>query len=80
MSRTFKTMKYNSHNGYTGIFEAGNFFGYKHYDLTIFKTETKQFYFHATYSVPITFDNLKEQVDTFPEFYKRLTGGDENEE
>ena len=80
MNRTFKTMKYNSHNGYTGIFEKGNFFGYEHYDLTIFETETKQFCFHATYREPITFDELKKQVDTFPEFYKRLTGGEIDEE
>lgn len=65
-------MSYKSSNGLTGVFEKGNFFGYKHYDLTIFKTDTKSMMFHATYTEPITFEELKEQVDTLPEFLEKL--------
>jgi len=65
-------MTYKSHNGLTGVFEKGNFFGYKHYDLTVFETKTKQLYYHATFEDEITFDELKKQVDTLPEFLERL--------
>lgn len=65
-------MTYRSSNGLTGVFEKGNFFGYKHYDLTIFETDTKQFMFHATYTEPITFEDLKKEVDGLPEFLERL--------
>ena len=65
-------MTYKSKNGLTGVFEKGNFFGYKHYDLTVFETDTKQFIFHATYTESITFEELKEQVDTLPEFLEKL--------
>lgn len=65
-------MTYKSSNGLTGVFEKGNFFGYKHYDLTVFETDTKQFIFHATYTEPITFEDLKAEVDKLPEFLERL--------
>lgn len=65
-------MIYKSHNGLTGVFEKGNFFGYKHYDLTVFETDTKQMIFHATYSEPITFEDLKKEVDGLPEFLETL--------
>lgn len=65
-------MIYKSSNGLTGIFEKGNFFGYKHYDLTIFKTDTKDMIFHATYTEPITFEVLKKEVDGLPEFLEKL--------
>ena len=71
-------MTYKSSNGLTGVFEKGNFFGYKHYDLTIFKTDTKQFIFHATYTEPITFEGLKAEVDGLPEFLERLRSFDNN--
>lgn len=65
-------MTYKSNNGLTGVFEKGNFFGYKHYDLTIFETDTKHIIYHATYTKSITFENLREQVDTLPEFLEIL--------
>ena len=68
-------MTYKSKNGLTGVFEKGNFFGYKHYDLTVFETDTKRVIYHATFEKEISFKELKEQVDTLPEFLKRLRGG-----
>lgn len=65
-------MTYRSNNGLTGVFEKGNFFGYKHYDLSVFKTDTREFIYHATYTEPLTFEELKEQVDTLPEVLKML--------
>ena len=65
-------MTYRSNNGLTGVFEKGNFFGFKHYDLTIFKTDTKEMLYHATYTEPITFEELKKQVDELPDFLERL--------
>lgn len=65
-------MTYKSHNGLTGVFEKGNFFGYKHYDLTVYHTDTKHMIYHATFEKEITFNELKEQVDTLPEFLERL--------
>lgn len=65
-------MTYKSHNGLTGVFEKGNFFGYKHYDLTVFETNTKRMFYHATFEEPITFVELKKQVDILPEFLERL--------
>ena len=64
-------MIYKSDNGYTGTFKEGNFCGFKHYDLTIFDPEGK-FVFHATYTEPITYDDLKDEVDNYPEFLKEL--------
>ena len=52
-------MTYKSSNGLTGVFEKGNFFGYKHYDLSVFKTDTSEFVFHATYTEPMTVEDLK---------------------
>lgn len=65
-------MTYKSKNGLTGVFEKGNFFGYKHYDLTVFETDTKQMIYHATYGEPITFEELKTEVDGLPEFLETL--------
>lgn len=65
-------MIYKSNNGLTGVFEKGNFFGYKHFDLTVFETDTKRVIYHATHEKEITFKELKEQVDTLPEFLERL--------
>ena len=66
-------MKYTSPNGYTGVMEKGNFFGYKHWDFTIYK-DGKMIY-HATLSKPYTEEEMKKQVDGFPEFYQILCGG-----
>ena len=66
------TMIYKSKNGLTGVFEKGNFFGYKHYDLTVFKGETKDMIYHATFEAPITFEEFKKQVDDLPEFLEGL--------
>lgn len=65
-------MTYNSNNGLTGVFEKGNFFGYEHYDLSVFKTDTKEFIFHGTYTESITYEELKEKVDDLPEFMEML--------
>lgn len=67
-------MTYRSKNGLTGVFEKGNFFGFKHYDLTVFKTDTKEMIYHATHTEPISFEELKKQVDTLPEFLEILKG------
>ena len=70
-------MTYRSNNGLTGVFEKGNFFGYKHYDLTIFETDTKLMIYHATYTEPITFEVLKAEVEGLPEFLEKLRKIDE---
>ena len=73
-------MTYRSNNGLTGVFEKGNFFGYKHYDLTIFQTDTKQMIYHATYTEPITLEGLKKKVDGLPKFLEKLRRLDDDKE
>ena len=70
-------LRYNSNNGYTGTFTKHKsiIFGWEHYDLHIFRTDTNEVYLHATYKEPITLRELKEQVDNFPEFHKRFSEG-----
>ena len=63
---------YKANNGYYGTFKQSSFLGYEHYDLTIRLQSDNSMIYHATYSEPITFAEFKKQVDTFPEFYKKL--------
>ena len=63
---------YKSENGYEGVQKPGNFFGYKHWDFTIYKDGNMVF--HSSLQRPYTDDELKVQVDTFPEFLKMLEG------
>ena len=41
-------MIYKSNNGYTGVFEEGDFFGYKHWDLSIFDKDDKFVFMRLT--------------------------------
>ena len=66
-------MKYTSENGYTGVMEKGNFFGFKHWDFTIYKDN--RMVFHSTLSKPYTEEEMKREVDNFPKFLKMLTEG-----
>ena len=70
-------MIYTSPNGYTGVVEKDNFMGFKHWDLSIFDEKGK-FVFHATWGDKPTETELKEQVDSFPEFRKMLEERYEN--
>ena len=66
-------MIYESKNGYTGTFSAGFFPGIgRHYDLSIFNTESGELVYHATYARSITMTELIEQVETFPDFINKL--------
>lgn len=65
-------LRYNSNNGYFGTFNKSTFCGRDHYDLTIHRIDTNEMCYHATYTEPITLRELKEQVDNFPEFYKKF--------
>ena len=58
-------MIYKSENGYTGIMEKGNFFGFKHWDLTILGPDGHVKY-HATLSEAMNHKDLKREVDDFP--------------
>ena len=64
--------KYSSPNGYTGYCSKGNFMGFKHWDFTIVDKEGDMV-FHATRTADMTLDELKEQVDSFPEFRDMLS-------
>lgn len=61
---------YKSDNGYTGHLIEGNFLGMKHWDFTIFKDGKMKF--HAALKKPYSDEELKEQVDGFPEFLEQL--------
>ena len=63
-------MKYTSNNGYTGTFKKDNFYGYEHYDLCIYKDN--KLVFHASYSEPKSYEELVEEVEDFPNFYKAI--------
>ena len=63
---------YKANNGYYGTFKQSTFLGYEHYGLTIRLQSDNSMVYHATYVESITFAKFKEQVDTFPEFYKKL--------
>lgn len=62
---------YKSKNGYAGTQHPGNFFGYKHWDFTIFNSKHKMV-FHATLERPYTDEEFRKHVDDFPEFMKML--------
>lgn len=65
--------QYSSSNGYTGRIYPDNFFGFEHYDLEIFETESGKVMYHATRESDMSFEELKQEVEEFPDFYKAIT-------
>lgn len=64
-------MIYKSDNGYTGVMEKEIFLGYEHYDLMIYDIDNNMV-FHTSYEEPLTLEELKDEVDGFPEFQNLL--------
>lgn len=58
-------MIYKSENGYTGIMEKDNFYGFKHWDLTILDSDGHVIY-HATLDKALSHKDFKREVDDFP--------------
>ena len=69
--------QYSSSNGYTGRIYPDNFFGFEHYDLEISETESGKLMYHATRESDMSFEELKEEVEEFPDVIKaiRKAGG-----
>lgn len=64
-------MKYTSDNGYTGTLSEGIFLGMQHWDYTV-RDKSGQMVFHTALSEPYTEDQLKKEVDGFPDFLELL--------
>lgn len=64
-------IRYTSENGYTGTMKKGNFFGMEHWDFTVCNQSGKMV-FHATLSSPYSEEELKNEVDEFPETLEML--------
>ena len=60
------TIKYTSDNGYTGILSGRSTF-------VVLNSDGKEV-FHTGFRNINTLEELKEHVDTFPEFYALITG------
>jgi hypothetical protein len=64
-------MIYKSDNGYTGFMEKEIYLGHEHYDLMIYDIDNNMV-FHASYAEPLTPEELADEVDSFPDFFKIL--------
>lgn len=65
-------VEYKSMNGFTGTMFPDEFMGIKHYDLCVRDNMEGKLMYHETLEKPMTYEEVKEFVDEFPDFLEKL--------
>lgn len=72
MKEMMMKVRYKSPNGFTGTMFPDEFMGIKHYNLCIHDSKSGKLMYHATLEKQMTYEEVKEFVDAFPEFLEDL--------